>query len=265
MKIHHNKDIEVISFLDERYYTEGEEVFYPATQTILEVYPKGYAFQNFLKQVGMNVDEIVKKASEQGAKMHDTFHKIMDGYTIAWIDDLTGRPAYTLEEWLMVAKFFEFIRDYQPEVVAKKHKIISDKIGVGDTIDLVCEISGQLWLIDYKSGNYIYETDYMRLAVCVELWNENNQRKIEKAGILHLKAETRGQDKKGKKIQGEGWQLKEPTEPLDKYFEIFGHVKAIWHSVNPNPKPKSMQYPDKFSLQDLTNEVAVGNTLNDFL
>lgn len=263
MKIHHNREIQVISFLDERYYTTDQETYYPATSTILEVYPKGYAFQNFLKQVGMNVDELVRKASEQGSKMHDTFHQITKGYAVTWVNELTGKTDYTAEEWQMVAKFYEFIRDYQPIIIEQKYKAISEKLGIGDTLDLVCEISGELWLIDYKAGSYLYETDFMRLAMCVELWNEIHKQKIQRAGILHVKAQTRGVDKRGKVIQGEGWQIKEPTESLDTYADVFGHSKAIWQRLNPTPKPKNKQYPDSFCIEDLNKQADVHDALNN--
>ena len=61
---------------------------------------------------------------------------------------------------------------------------------------------------------------------------------------MHLRAATRGPDKTGKRIQGEGWKLDE-VEDLEKTWNLFRHTKVIWKEENPNPKPKNLVYPDR--------------------
>lgn len=257
MNIVHDKEIEVVRFFDERYYTTDKETFYPAISTITDVFPKGYGFNQWLKQVGMNVDEIVRKAGEQAKKMYSSIQSFLDGQTISWANEYTGEPNYQVDEWQMLMRFMEFWDSYEPEIITKKHKLISEKLGFAETIDLVCEISGQVWLIDFKISNSIYDTDYIRLSAMQNLWNEQSAKKVQRAGILHLKAETKGNDKRGKNIQGEGWQLKEAPKSLDEYWTLFQHTFEIWKWNNPNPKPKNFEFPDQISIKNTDLKTAL--------
>ena len=77
----------------------------------------------------------------------------------------------------------------------------------------------------------------------------NSQRKeqITRVGCMHLRSRTRGPDKRGKSIQGEGWKIDEVTG-IDKLYRLFEHAQAIWREENPNPKPKNKVYPDEIKL-----------------
>jgi hypothetical protein len=250
MRVFHNPDYYRVDFLDERFYTNNVK-FLPSVTTILEVFPKGYGFTEWLKQVGYNADEIVRKAAEQGSKIHNAIDDFLKGYEITWQDSLSGKINFTAEEWKMLMRFVEFYTSYEPVVIASEATFISEKLGFAGTLDMVCEINGQLWLIDYKSSNAIHDTHELQISAYAMLWNEVNERKIDHTGILHLKALTRGADKYGKKIQGEGWQLKTFAQNYQDTFKIFLHTQAIWQYNNPDPKPKNLVYPDRFSIENL--------------
>jgi len=57
----------------------------------------------------------------------------------------------------------------------------------------------------------------------------------------------RGRDAKGKSIQGVGWKLVEIDE-IDKHWEDFKHIHAIWKRKNPDYKPFNLTYPASYSL-----------------
>jgi hypothetical protein len=65
---------------------------------------------------------------------------------------------------------------------------------------------------------------------------------------MWLRAQTRGEDKTRKKIQGAGWQLKEFDRNYEDGFKLFQHTKALWNEENPNYKPKNLIYPISFKL-----------------
>jgi len=81
---------------------------------------------------------------------------------------------------------------------------------------------------------------------------EKTGKKIDRVGILHLKAKTRGEDKKGKSIQGKGWRLLEPTKPLEYYYGIWENSKSLFYFMNPNPTPKNLIYKTKFQKDERT-------------
>jgi len=247
MKIIHNKENDQITFLDERYYFDKKTGLYqPSVTTYLDIYPRGYGFMQWLKDVGSNADEILKRSQEQGSHIHEAIALFLNGEELKWTED--EKENYTLDEWLMILKFVEFYKTYKPETIAVEVSLVDSELGFGGTLDYVCKIKDQVWYIDWKSGNYLYKTNKIQGAAYQKLWNKLNKVKIERLGCMHLKARTRGADKSGKNIQGEGWKLEEITDS-DHLYKLFEHAQAIWREENPNPKPKNMVYPDRVSIK----------------
>lgn len=239
----YNKEALQINCLDERFYTLDGVTFYPSVTTVLEVYPKGYGFLQWLKDVGNNADEIVRRAGEQGSHVHDAIDQFLKGLPVYWVDK-NEKPNYTLEEWQMILKFVEFWEKFQPKLIANEKKIVSEKLGIGGTIDLICEINGETWLIDYKTSNALYPSYELQLSAYAVMWNEENpNNRIDRHGLMWLKSQTRGEDKKGEKIQGKGWIVKEPERDYYDSYKIFNHCHAIWKEENPSYKPKNLVYP----------------------
>lgn len=241
-KIIENKLERRISVLDERFYISDDGItYYPSVTTVLEAYYKGYGFYQWLKDVGNNADEIMKRAGESGTKIHNAIDNILMGNSVEWSAE-SGSLNYTLEEWQMLNKFMEFWNKYNPEIIAFEKNLVSDTYKIGGTTDLVCKINGEIWLIDYKTSNYIHKSHELQLSAYATLWNEKFE-PIQRTGILWLKSATRGEDKKGKSIQGAGWQLKEFDRHYTDAFKIFQATQIIWNEENPNYKPKNLIYP----------------------
>lgn len=260
--IFHFPEAEQINVFDERYYKKpDEEVYYPSVTQVLNIYPKGVWFAQWLKEVGLNADAIRDKAAESGSKVHNAIEKFLCGEEISYfrkirITDENGiskeveEIVYSLEEWQMICKFMEFYDQYVVRVIAVEQKMISDKLRTGGTIDMVAELrDGFIWDIDFKTSNSVQKTHEIQQAVYSEMWNEqpDNDVKIQRAGILWLKAKTRGPARSGDKIQGKGWQVKE-IEDIGHCMKLWEHTRALYDEENPNDVPKNLEYPDKFKL-----------------
>jgi len=246
MKVFYNDKLKQINVLDERFYTDDNVRFYPSSTTVLGVYPKGRYFEEWLKSNGFNSEEIVNRAAQTGTKVHDAIDLYLKGIEINWFTE-DGKESYSLLEWKMIQKFVDFWTTFKPELISTETSLISHKMKLGGTIDLVCKIDDEIWLIDHKTSNQIHKTHELQLASYSEMWNESNPKfKIERKGILWLKALTRGADKSGKKIQGKGWQLKEFTRPQIEAYKLFRYTRAIWDEENPNYKPRNLTYPVSF-------------------
>ena len=246
MKILHDKEAHQINYLDERFYTNDGETFYPSVTTVLEVYPKGYFFNQWLKDLGMNADEVLRRAGEVGSNVHEGIESYLKGNELKWMLD-NGEQNFTFEEWLMILKFVEFWQTYKPELLSTEKNLISENLKLGGTLDITCIINGEKWLIDAKTSNYIWKTHELQLAAYAMMENEKEDR-VDRVGIMHLKALTRGPDKAGKKIQGKGWQLKEFNRHYTEAWKIFEHTYKIWQEENPVYKPKNMIYADRVSM-----------------
>jgi hypothetical protein len=249
MKIFNNNEAKRIEILDERFYkSKIEDKYYPSVTTILEAYYKGYGFNEWLKQVGYNADEIMRKAGEQGTNVHNMIEAYLQGFKISWIDE-NNRPRYTLNEWQMFCKFIEFFEKYKPELMVQEFTLVSDKLRFGGTVDFIGKINGEIWLLDWKTSNYLHKTYELQLAAYAMAWNElNPENKIQRTGILWLNSATRGEDKKGLSIQGKGWQIKEFDRHYEDAFKLFLHTQAIWEEENPSYKPKNLEYKMEFQL-----------------
>ena len=251
MKIFYDGEAKQVNVLDERFYQSQKlpGIYFPGVTTILEAYYKGYGFHEWLKQVGFNADELLKKAGEEGSFIHNMIYDYLSGIEINWLDK-DGKANFDLKIWQMFCKFIEFYTLFKPEKISAEFSMVSENLRFGGTVDYICRLNNKIYLIDYKSSNYLHKTHELQVAAYAMMWNElNPQYKIDRTAILWLKALTRGQDKKGKNIQGSGWQLKEFERPYEDAFKLFQHTQAIWEEENPNYKPKNLIYPASFKLE----------------
>lgn len=244
MKVFYNKKMQQINVADERFYTLDGENFFPSVTTVLEVYPKGKHFENWLKELGFNADMKLREAGDRGTKVHDTIEAYLKGREICFFNS-DGRELYTRDEWKMFLRFVEFWERYNPEIIAIEEKLVSPKMQVGGTLDLVCRINGEVWYIDHKTSKAVYPTYYLQGAVYRAMWNlETKGPRINRIGVLHLNAFTRS----NKDYQGKGWKIYEPDREFSELIKTYKHVRHIWDLENPDYRPFTETYPAKISI-----------------
>jgi len=232
-----------VHFLDDRFYEVADNVYYPSVTTILGMYPKGTPFETWLKDVGHGAKAIADRAAESGTKVHDAAEKLMNGDQLVWDDS-----KYNFEEWNGVLRFVNFAKRFKPEWEAIEVATISHKHKYAGTLDIVCKIDGTRWMLDIKFGNAIYDTYYFQLAAYKQSWEETNpDHKIDKMGVLHLKAATRT-DGKPPAMQGKGWKIEQPKDTYKELLDQFNHALGIYNYKNPDPRPKNLILPSVVKL-----------------
>lgn len=256
-----NKRIDV---LDNRYYFKADnpEIFYPSVTTVLDAFPKGPALTTWHKSLGFNADIVLAKAAEKGSRIHDAIKEYVDGKKLVFGEVVNGlfHSNYSLEEWEMISRFVEFWTTYKPKLIAAEVTIVSELYRLGGTLDLVFELNNENWVLDTKTGNNIYDSHEFQIAAYAKMWNEENpDYAVDRCGILHLDALTRGADKQGKKIQGKGWQLKEFDRHYGEAWKIFKGLRLVWDDINPNYKPVIYSMETEFQLESLDNSELVAN------
>jgi len=242
MKPLRTTDGQSITWLDSRYYEIGEGEYVPSVTTILSLYPKGPAFEQWLRDVGNSAKQIAERAAESGNKVHKAAELLIQGEELVWDD-----KEYNLTEWEGVLRFVDFYTRFTPKVLASEVTTISHKYKYAGTLDLVCEIDGANWLLDIKFGNAIYPTYFFQLAAYKQSWEENGNPQIDEIGILWLKANTRTEGKKGT-IQGKSWQVVKPKDSYERLWEIFLKTLEIYNYENPESKPKNLVLPARVKL-----------------
>ena len=232
-------DYQQVTMPDSRYYRRNSN-YYPSVTHVLNSYPKGKYFEDWLKKVGYSAEWIVKKAAEEGTLVHEMIEDWLNGKEITFLYD-NGNPKMPAHVWQMFLRFVDFWETYNPTLIEAEVHLFSDEIKVAGTCDLVCEIEidGKMerWIIDFKTSNHLQTTYDLQGAIYAQCYEECYGKKIDRVGVLWLKSKSRGEDKSGKRLKGKNWEVYESPRTQEQNIEIFTHVKALFDIENPKPKP----------------------------
>ena len=230
-------DHKQITLPDGRYYQRNGE-YYPSVTYVLSYYPKGKFFEDWLKKVGYSADYIVKKASEEGTQVHEMIEAYLNGEELKFLEH--GRPMYAPNVWQMFLRFVEWWEEYNPTLIEVEVHLFSDELKGAGTCDMVCEIDGELWVIDFKTSNHLQTTYDLQTAMYAKCFEECFGKKVDRTGILWLKSSKRG-PKKGK-MQGKGWEIYESSRTIEENLDIYRAVRTLFDLENPNHKPAFTEF-----------------------
>jgi hypothetical protein len=239
-------DLQQINFLNSRVYKRDEDVFYPSVTTILQYMPKNKFFDNWLKDVGHNADLILRKAGREGTQVHEASEALVKGEQVDWIDDY-GNAKYSQLVWEMIIKFYDFWTTHKPELISTEEFVFSDTYKYAGTADLVVKMDGETWLLDIKTSNSLHRAYDLQLAAYAKAIEEVKGIKIDRTGIIWLKASTRSSSKKTGSYQGKGWQIK-VIDNIDYNFDLFQTIYKLYTLDNPTTKPIYNNYPTSLKL-----------------
>jgi hypothetical protein len=227
-----------LTFLDSRFYKTDDGGFVPSVTTILECYPKGAAYYNWLKENGKDSDEIRDEAGRRGSVVHKLTEDYDTGEEVQLVNK-NGSIDYKLNEWAMFERYVEFRRRFQFVTYCIELNIISKDLGYAGTIDRVININGERILLDIKTSNAIYPSYWLQLAAYRALLYSAGI-EVDKVAILWLNAKTRTEGKKGD-IQGIGWQMITKEDTKDD-IALFYATHQLWLAENQTSKPKQLTY-----------------------
>lgn len=245
-RLDYNPDLKQINFLDRRVYKRGEGVFYPSVTTILQYMPKNKFFDNWLKDVGHNADLILRKAGKEGTQVHEAAEQLVLGNEVTWMDDY-GNAKYSQVVWEMILRFYDFWTTHKPELISTEQFVWSDKHKYAGTADLVVKMDGEVWLLDLKTSNALHRAYDLQLAAYAKGMEEVRNQKIERTGIIWLKASSRGPSKQKGVYQGKGWKIKTIDE-IDKNFDLFQTIYKLYRLDHPTTEPIYQSYPTTLKI-----------------
>ena len=183
----------------------------------------------------------IHKAADEGTQVHEAAEKLVLGEEISWMDDY-GNAKYSQIVWEMILKFAEFWKEYKPELISSEQFVWSDKYKYAGTADIVCKMNDEIWLLDLKTSNSIHKSYDLQLASYAKGLEESRGVKIERTGIIWLKAKCRGPSKQKGVIQGKGWKVLQIDE-IEKNFKLFQNIYELYQLENPNTEPIYNSYP----------------------
>lgn len=249
-----------IQFLDSRFYQVAPGHYVPSVTTILDAFPKGPAYYEWLKKHGQDADEIRDEAGRRGSTVHKLTEDFDNGMECALMYD-DGAPKYKLGEWAMFERYVDFRRRHPATIHGVELNMISADLRYAGTLDRVMTIDGTTYLVDIKTSGAVYDHYWLQQAAYLNLLIHTGH--IDKMfpdgppeiklAILWLNANTRsypdtsplksgGKRKSADLIQGPGWQLIEQKESTPDLFEMFKCVHALWDKTSGSLKPRLTSY-----------------------
>lgn len=233
-----------VQFLDNRFYRDAESgEFFPSVTTILNAYPKGAQFYEWLKKHGEDSDTIRDEAGERGSVVHKLTEDFDAGLPIEMMTD-DGKPKYNMGEWDMLRKYVEFTEMFPAKVLASELNLASKALGYGGTLDRVMtfEHDGVTRLVDIKTSGSIWPSFWLQLSAYNELLKDAHlvEDKPMVLSVLWLNSKHRGPAKG--KIQGQGWSLIDQSDPTEHYLDLFNKTRALWLAENGAMKPRMTSY-----------------------
>jgi len=235
-----NKERKVLQVTtsDERWYIrEGlnkdtglpEYEYVPSVTWICEHYPKGIAFYKWLANKGWDEAEALKVAAgDKGSKIHQAVGLLLDGQEIAinaaFLNHTTGEvEELSFEEYGAVLSFADWYKTCKPTIINKDFMVWGD--GYAGMIDLLCQIDGQLYIVDFKTSQYIWPSHELQLSAYKHASESINSR----IAILQL----------GYHLNKKKYKFTE----IDDQYQEFMAAKLIWAKEQKNVSPSRLNIP----------------------
>ena len=234
-----------IDFLDNRFYFSEDGTAVPSVTTLLEAYPKGAAFYEWLKKNGEDSDTIRDEAGRKGSLVHGLTESYDNGEEVSLLNE-EGYVVYKMVEWVMFECYVEFWSRFPFEIIHTELSLVSKSLGFAGTLDRIIEMNGKRVLLDIKTSGSIWPSFWLQLAAYKQLFQEASLEKIDEVAILWLNAKTRTDGKKDT-CQGKGWQLISLADTA-RDWQLFKATQQLWLAENGTQTPKAFSYQLKHQL-----------------
>ena len=237
-------DIVQITTQSERWYQRGENEFVPSVTWITQFYPKGIAYYKWLASKGWDEAEAIKiAAGDKGSKVHQAIEELLKGEKVKmeakFLNKTSGElEELTLEEYEALMSFVDWFNAVNPKMLASEITVFSKKFNYAGTVDFICEIDKQIYIVDFKTSQYIWPSHELQLSAYSKADFEQSfaQKWINrKLAILQL----------GYRFNKRNWKF---TEIKDK-FQLFLAARKIWENECANIKPFQRDYPLELKLE----------------
>lgn len=235
-----------VTIADERWYLKqqdgAEPKAVPSVTWIAGCYPKGIGFYKWLADKSWDEAEALKTAAGgKGSKIHKAIDDILEGKEVRieskYLNPNTEQEEeLTLEECDAILSFVDWFSETKPETITWERTVFSDKHNYAGTIDYICKIDGEYWLIDFKTGQYVWPEYELQISAYAEAIR-NKEHDIE--ALQPITEVRRGVLQVGYRLNKRKWKL---TEVEDK-FPLFLAAQQIWANEHGGEKPTKKDYP----------------------
>lgn len=249
-----DRGIHQVTIADERWYLKSAEnevtgvpeyIGVPSVTWITQSYPKGIGYFKWLAERGWDEAEAVKiAAGDKGSKVHEAIEAIMGGLEVRIDSKFLNRSTeqleeLTLEECDAILSFVKWKEEMKPEVIAFETTVFSEQYNYAGTVDFVCKIGDQLWIIDFKTSQYIWPSHELQVSAYKRaIENGENELLVNgkqvdvsniKLGILQV----------GYRKNKNGYKFTE----VEDQFDLFLAAQKIWEKEHGTETFTKKDYP----------------------
>lgn len=236
------KGIIQVTSPDERFYqvTKDEEGkfltpndFYPSVTWIASYYPKGFGYEKWLADRGIDkAEEIKNEAGQKGSRVHKACGDLMLGNEVKmeskYANDDGEQAELTAEEYWIVMTFKRFLDEEQPIILGLEYTLLNHEYKFGGTVDIKCRIASDVYkrihIIDIKTSKDIYPSHEIQVSAYQE-----TDKEVEAIDILQV----------GYRRNKMGYKLTE----IEPQFNVFLAAKTIWEKEQGNVQIPQREYP----------------------
>lgn len=245
------KGVYQITTTDERWYTIDEKdsttglpgyKFIPSVTWITGYVYKGIGFYKWLAEKGWDEAESAKmEAGDKGSKIHSAIELLITGASVKLDDKYFSRMSETdeelkPEEYAAIMSFKNWYDETKPKFIMQETTVISEKYNFAGTVDAVAKIGDQLYIIDWKTSQYVWPSMEAQLSAYKQALKEMG-RKVDGVKLAILQIGYR-KNKKGFKF----------TEVEDQFEELFIPAQKFWEKDNKGKSPKQVEFPLEIKL-----------------
>jgi hypothetical protein len=252
-----DEEISRIDLFDERFYhikVDGKEYDIFNVTGWLDAFPKGNGFKTWLMNT-KDPDAVRDEAAQLGSGVHDLIERTLKGETVEWIEGVSRLDVW--ERYLCWCKFWKDLQNEPNKVLGIKKPIKSvsvlphltefivfdTAINAAGTVDKLLGItyeddSTQQILLDWKSGNNIYDTAYIQVSTYIKMTCKKYKLKDILGFIIQINPSL---NKKGYRVH--------PVENIEEEYEMFLTTQKLYIRAFGQPKPKYKSYPAKVNLE----------------
>jgi len=240
--VNEEKRILQVTTIDERWYIREatDKVtglpayeYVPSVTWICEHYPKGIAFYKWLANKGWDEAEALKEAAaDKGSKVHCAIRNLILGQTVGindkYLNPTTAKEEdLSLEEYDCILSFVEWVKVNKPRFLQSEFVVFGE--GYAGTVDLLCEIKDKVFIVDFKTSQYIWPSMELQLSA----YKHAQDQEVNLA-ILQL----------GYRLNKKKYKFTE----IDDNFNEFLAAKTIWAKEQKGVQPKQKDYPLEVKL-----------------
>ena len=163
-----------------RWYRCSGSNWVPSVTTILNVISKGKGFEKWLADQPSYkaACEERDQAAERGTIVHESIEKLIQGDKVECENSEIGKHLMCFEK---------FWADHEVDTIAQELFLIDSKYGFAGTPDLICNIDGKLWIIDFKTGGN-YKTHNLQCRMYALLYEAIFDKKVDVIAGMYTKS-----------------------------------------------------------------------------